>query len=304
MWFGARITPPAGGTFSRPVQVRFVTIFITGITSTTAVRRQNPSPRCATVASQPVVPLRNHACTQASGTRQGWFSAGRWQDYRVAEHWTVVIPVKPLDSAKSRLRGAVPAGRHADLALALVRDTVAAALACPAVREVLVVTDDPAAARAALALGARVEPDRPDAGLNAAVRFGADVIAGVARPRAALAADLPALRPDELAAALALARRRSFVADAEGSGTVLLAAPPGVPLDPRFGVGSAAAHAASDARALTGDWPGLRRDVDTPADLQTVMELGAGPCTSAVLFHHAGHGRDLRSRNAGRDAAP
>jgi 2-phospho-L-lactate guanylyltransferase len=201
----------------------------------------------------------------------------------VAQDWTAVIPVKPLDSAKSRLRGAVPAGRHADLALALVRDTVAAVLACPAVREVLVVTDDPGAARAATALGARVEPDRPDAGLNAAVRFGADIVAGVTRPRAALAADLPALRPGELAAALALARRRSFVADAEGSGTVLLAAPPGVPLDPRFGAGSAAAHAASGAQALTGDWPGLRRDVDTAADLQTVMELGVGPCTSQLM---------------------
>jgi 2-phospho-L-lactate guanylyltransferase len=98
-----------------------------------------------------------------------------------------------------------------------------------------------------------------------------------------MGADLPALRPDELAAALALARRRSFVADAEGSGTVLLAAPPGVPIDPRFGAGSAAAHAASGAEALAGDWPGLRRDVDTAADLRIVMTLGAGQYTSELL---------------------
>jgi 2-phospho-L-lactate guanylyltransferase len=221
----------------------------------------------------------------------------------VAGDWTAVIPVKPLDGAKSRLRGAVPDGRHADLVLALVRDTVAAVLACPAVRDVLVVTDDPATARAATSLGAKVVPDRPGAGLNAAVRLGADV-AGLTRPRAAMAADLPALRPDELASALGLVRRRSFVADAEGSGTVLLAAPPGVPLDPRFGAGSAAAHAASGAEALAGDWPGLRRDVDTPADLRTVMELGAGPDTTAVLCHHAGDGRDVRSRHARGDAAP
>jgi 2-phospho-L-lactate guanylyltransferase len=201
----------------------------------------------------------------------------------VAEDWTAVIPVKPLDGAKSRLRGAVPDGWHADLALALVRDTVAAVLACPVVRDVLVVTDDPAAARATAALGARIVPDRPRAGLNAAVRFGADVVAGLTRPRAVMGADLPALRPDELAAALALARRRSFVADAEGSGTVLLAAPPGVPIDPRFGAGSAAAHAASGAEALAGDWPGLRRDVDTAADLRIVMTLGAGQYTSELL---------------------
>lgn len=207
----------------------------------------------------------------------------RWQDCGVAEDWTAVIPIKPLDGAKTRLRGAVPDGRLADLALAMARDTVAAVLACPAVCEVLVVTDDPVAARAAAALGARVVPDRPGAGLNAALRFGADVVAGMSRPRAALAGDLPALRPEELAAALTLARRRSFVADAEGSGTVLLGAPPGVALDPRFGVGSAAAHTVSGARALAGDWPGLRHDVDTAADLQTVLELGAGRYTRAMF---------------------
>jgi 2-phospho-L-lactate guanylyltransferase len=222
----------------------------------------------------------------------------------VADDWTAVLPVKPLNGAKSRLRGAVPDGWHADLALAMVRDTVAAVRACPAVRDVLVVTDDPATAGAATALGAWVVPDRPAAGLNAALRFGADIIAGLQRPRVALAADLPALRADELGVALALAERRSFVADAEGTGTVLLAAPPGVPLDPHFGTGSAAAHAASGARALEGSWAGLRQDVDTPADLQTVLRLGAGRYTSAVVCQHAGHGGDLRSGHAGRDAAP
>jgi len=73
------------------------------------------------------------------------------------------------------------------------------------------------------------------------------------------------------------------VADAAGTGTVLLATPPGRPLDPHFGVGSAAAHAHSGAVPLTGDWPGLRQDVDTPADLATVLDLGAGRHTCALL---------------------
>jgi 2-phospho-L-lactate/phosphoenolpyruvate guanylyltransferase len=91
------------------------------------------------------------------------------------------------------------------------------------------------------------------------------------------------LHPDQLDAALAGAARRSFVADAAGTGTVLLTAPPGKPLDPRFGIGSAAAHAASGARNLSGDWPGLRQDVDTPADLAAVLALGAGAQTCALL---------------------
>ena len=198
--------------------------------------------------------------------------------------WAVVLPVKRLSAAKSRLRGAVPDEWHPELALAMLRDTVTAALACPLVADVLVVTDDPAVGAAMSGLGARVVPDRPDAGLNAALRFGADQVAGITRHRAVLAGDLPALRPAELGEALrASTGRRSYVADAAGSGTVLLAAAPGVPLDPHFGVGSAAAHAAGSARSLTGDWPGLRHDVDTPDDLRTVLGLGAGAATCALL---------------------
>jgi 2-phospho-L-lactate/phosphoenolpyruvate guanylyltransferase len=197
--------------------------------------------------------------------------------------WTAVIPVKRLDAAKSRLRGAVPPARHPDLALAMVRDTVTAVLATAAVAELVVVTDDARAAAAVTALGARVVPDRPAADLNAAMRHGADDVAGLARSRVVLAGDLPALLPSQLDEALSLVEGRSFVADAAGTGTVLLAAPPGDKLDPRFGPGSAEAHAFSGAAELTGDWPGLRQDVDTPADLATVLALGAGQHTCALL---------------------
>ncbi|RZU49817.1 2-phospho-L-lactate guanylyltransferase [Krasilnikovia cinnamomea] len=204
-----------------------------------------------------------------------------------------VIPVKRLGTAKSRLRGAVAPARHAELALAMLRDTVAAVLDTAAVAELLVVTDDPDAAGAVAELGARPVPDHPAAGLNAALRHGADTVAGLSHPRVVLAGDLPALRPEELAAALSAATTapppparadgRAFVADAAGTGTVLLAAPVGVPLGPRFGPGSAGEHAASGARPLAGEWPGLRQDVDTPADLRAVLALGAGAFTCGLL---------------------
>jgi 2-phospho-L-lactate guanylyltransferase len=201
----------------------------------------------------------------------------------VAFEWTAVIPVKRLSAAKSRLRGAVPAARHAELALAMVRDTATAVLAGSRVAELLVVTDDPVVAAAVTEIGARVVPDRPAAGLNAAMRFGADEVAGLSRHRAVLAGDLPALRPEQLDAALSAAAGRSFVADAVGTGTVLLAVPPGQRLEPRFGVGSSTAHERSGARPLSGDWPGLRQDVDTPADLAAVVALGAGRNTCELL---------------------
>lgn len=205
------------------------------------------------------------------------------------------MPVKPLVAAKSRLRGAVPDDRHADLALAMVRDTAAAVLDCAAVGELIVVTDDAEVVQAVTGARVRAVPDRPGKGLNAALRYGASLVRP-GRPRALLAGDLPALRPAELAAALARVGRRAFVPDAEGSGTVLLAAQPGVPLDPRFGVGSAAAHAASGATALDGGWPGLRHDVDTAADLGDVLSLGVGPVTCALLRDIAECGSAARAR--------
>lgn len=197
--------------------------------------------------------------------------------------WLVVVPVKPLPLAKTRLRGVVPDVVHGDLVLAMARDTIAAALACGQVTGLVVVSDDPLIRRAAEELGASGVPDKPDAGLNAAVTFGA---AGAPGPVAALAADLAALRPADLAAALDAAaglRRRAFVADTTGTGTVLLTAPAGVPLEPRFGVDSAAAHRRSGALPLDGSWPSLRRDVDTPADLAEATALGLGPATAALL---------------------
>lgn len=196
--------------------------------------------------------------------------------------WTAVIPVKRLGAAKTRLRGAVPADRHPELALAMVRDTAAAVLTAASVAELLVVTDDPAVGAAARELGARVVAD-PGGGLNAAMRFGADEAAGLSAHRVVLAGDLPALRPEQLDEALGRAAGRSFVPDAAGIGTVLLAAPARWPLHPRFGGRSAAAHTDSGALLLHGDWPGLRQDVDTVDDLAAVLRLGAGERTSGLL---------------------
>ncbi|HZG89343.1 MAG TPA: 2-phospho-L-lactate guanylyltransferase [Pseudonocardia sp.] len=210
----------------------------------------------------------------------------------------LVVPVKALHVAKSRLRGAADGGlgepaAHARLALALAHDTVAAVRACPRVRHLLVVSSDPVVAAELAAYGVEVLPEEHVAGLNAAYRRGAAALRGrdPAAVVGALQADLPAVRPDELCGALeaatalfaAGAATRAFVADAEGTGTTLLLAAPGTPLDPLFGAGSAARHAASAAVPLSGEWPGLRRDVDTSDDLRGAADLGLGPHTRAVL---------------------
>ncbi len=200
--------------------------------------------------------------------------------------WSLVVPVKVLARAKSRL--AVLAGPHrAALALAMAADTVAAALACPAVDQVIAVTDDREAARVLAGLGAVVTGDEPGRGLNPALRHGA-AVAAARWPGAgigALAADLPALRPAELDRGLREAARweHAFVPDAAGSGTTLYTARPGAPFRPRFGPRSAERHRATGAAELSlAGLASLRRDVDQPRDLSAASDLGVGPRTAAV----------------------
>jgi 2-phospho-L-lactate guanylyltransferase len=200
----------------------------------------------------------------------------------------LLVPIKPLHLAKSRLLGAADGGlgqpdAHADLVAAVALDTVTAARR---VAEVVVVTSDPRLATDLDSEGVEVLADSPSAGLNAALRHG-DAILRRRDPAArigALQADLPALRPVELAAALeAAGEHRAFCADRHRTGTTLLLAEPGRPLDPRFGADSATAHREGGARSLEGAWESLRCDVDTAADLEMATALGVGPRTSAHM---------------------
>ena len=195
--------------------------------------------------------------------------------------WSVLMPVKVLARAKSRL-AALAGPRRAELALALACDTVTAALACEVAARVIVITDDRAAGAALAGLGALVIPDEPRDGLNAALRHGAAHAAArwPGSGTAALSADLPALRPAEIGRALraASAWPTAFVADAAGDGTTLYTALPGATFRPAFGLASRAQHAAGGAAELDLEGvPGLRRDVDTPADLRGAAALGLGP---------------------------
>jgi 2-phospho-L-lactate guanylyltransferase len=199
----------------------------------------------------------------------------------------LVIPLKPLARAKSRLSDTAADGLRPGLALAFAQDTVAAALACPAVRDVAVVTGDTLAGRELSLLGARIVPDEPAGGLNAALAHGASAVRS-RRPESAVAAlnaDLPALRPLELARVLDAAAEfpRAFLPDAAAIGTTLLAAGPAWELLPDFGTDSRARHRASGAAELALDAvDSVRQDVDTGDDLRAALALGVGPRTAVV----------------------
>lgn len=201
--------------------------------------------------------------------------------------WSLVVPVKLLAQAKSRLTGLAD-DRRSKFALAMAADTISAAIEADTVGAVIVVTDDPEVGDIAAEVGAIVIADTPRAGLNEALAHGAGYSERrwPDRGRAGLAGDLPALKPRELTAALAAAARvrAAFVPDAEGTGTTLYAAAPGAPFSPRFGPASRDRHLAGGAVELgTGELIGLRRDVDTVEDLRAAARIGLGPRTRALV---------------------
>jgi len=190
-----------------------------------------------------------------------------------------VVPVRSLSGAKSRLGEPLDAEERADLVLALLRQTVAAALAASRLSGVVVVSKDPYLLREVRAMGAASVLQRTD-GLNeglteARLAFGAEATAVMVLP-----ADLPGVSAsaiDDLVDAGSAALRGqpdrpvvALVPDRRGRGTnALLLAPPGaIPFS--FGEGSRAAHAsaarAAGASYVELDGP-LTFDVDTPEDL-------------------------------------
>jgi 2-phospho-L-lactate guanylyltransferase len=208
----------------------------------------------------------------------------------------LILAVKRLAAAKTRLAPMFSAPTREKVVLAMLVDTLSAAARVSSVRRITVVTPDDVAAAAAAELGAQAlsdpTPDGHPDPLNNAIEAAERVMSASVSNIVVLQGDLPALQTHELAEAIVAARQheRSFVADRLGTGTAALCAF-GTALEPRFGPDSSAQHRLSGAIELTGAWPGLRCDIDTPDDLAVARRLGMGSATSrAVGVGHASGG--------------
>ena len=198
----------------------------------------------------------------------------------------LLVPVKPLARAKTRLRNQSVDGVE-DLVLAMACDVLAAALAAPEVGDVVVISNDQRVRRAATELGARAVLDRPDAGLNASLHAAVTDLEADGQTLGAVIcqpADCPAVTPQDFSALVAAEHgtpQKLFVSDVQGSGTTsLLSRSP--TLVTHYGIGSASAHRADGFVELRGpEWRRLSRDVDTPEDLRAALRLGAGRHTTA-----------------------
>ncbi|GGF16826.1 2-phospho-L-lactate guanylyltransferase [Subtercola lobariae] len=207
--------------------------------------------------------------------------------------WVVVLPVKGSTASKTRLAEfpLSPDERRA-LALAFARDTLSAIRSATDVTHTIVVTSDAEATEALAALGAEIVPDPLD-GLNAAITEGLR-FARRHYPQAASAvmtADLPTLATSDVDRMLGLAagHPKTFVADAAGTGTTTITALPGIDVAPLFGPHSAARHAAAGLASLPVEADSsVRRDVDTPADLERALRGGVGVFTARALAGSGG----------------
>src|SRR6476620_2352910 len=241
MWLRTRMKPPRSGIFSPSIQSCRVVASSTGLMMATSMLNAHPLGCCSlrTFTYVPVVPLAprpRRALRRVKATRCGRSGAlpdtppGPRRsppariDAMTSPQYAVLVPVKPPARGKSRLVGPSD-DRRRDLAAAFALDTVSACLVAERVGAVLAVTDDASFSRRLAVLGCAAIPDGVSGDLNATLRQAA---AEVHRrwPHlvpAAVCADVPALRPEDLDAALAGAAADvpSFVADAAGIGTTL-----------------------------------------------------------------------------------
>ena len=202
----------------------------------------------------------------------------------------VIVPVKSLGEAKSRLAAVLTPPQRASLVLAMLEDVLIAARAAHE-GSLLLVTPDEEYAPAAERAGAELIADA-GGGYNAAVAQ-ALAAAGAREAGAALLlpADQPRAQPSELRTAIeALEEASVVVAPSRDGGTGLLGLRPPDAIAPAFGIGSAARHRAlGEAAGLAVDWlelPSLRDDVDEAGDL---LRGGAplGEATTAFVVAHA-----------------
>jgi 2-phospho-L-lactate/phosphoenolpyruvate guanylyltransferase len=199
----------------------------------------------------------------------------------LSKTWAVV-PIRGLETAKTRLGADLDAEERVELVTELLRRTLLATRDAGRITGTIVVTKDPAAAGLATRCAAIGLVERAP-GLNEAIEAARSV--AVARGATAvlvLPADLPAISAEHVDALVGAAMADgpadpggssplvALVPDRHGEGTnALLLSPPDV-IRPRFGTESRLVHseaaASAGARYVELDGP-LSVDLDTAADL-------------------------------------
>ncbi|HEX8996959.1 MAG TPA: 2-phospho-L-lactate guanylyltransferase [Ktedonobacterales bacterium] len=193
-----------------------------------------------------------------------------------------IIPINRLDRAKSRLSAALSPDERAALVLALAERTQRALRDAGKLDQIVVVSPDDGALAWAESQGA-IALRQPDLGLNAGLALARDWATeqGAGGMLVALG-DLPLLTADEVRRFVAMTglyeRIIALAPDRAGAGTNLMLARPAALAPLAYGRASFARHRRIARRAgmpvVEFRAPGAAFDVDTPADLQELIERG------------------------------
>ena len=196
-----------------------------------------------------------------------------------------IVPMKPLAHAKFRLSPVLSPEERRALSLAMLTDVVTAGHALDAV---WAITTDDDASEGAAAAGADPRRDpTPGDGLNVSLsHITRDAVSEGATGVLVVSADCGAATRDDVAA-LAPGAGIALAPNLDGTGTNALWRSPADVCGTHYGPGSRQAHEAV-AHGLGVPFaviPRMRiaRDVDTPADLDALWDLGPGPATRTAM---------------------
>ncbi len=193
-----------------------------------------------------------------------------------------IVPVKPLNRAKSRLAGVLTQEERIQVSRDLLVQTLRVLGETPEVERTLVVSRDGHALAMARELGAQTVTERGGPQLNRALARATAMAKGYRVGGVlVLPADLPWVTREDLQRMLGLSQPPPVVViapDRHRSGTnALLCAPPGL-IEYDFGPDSYSRHQTkarqAGARLELCELPGLALDLDLPEDLELMR---AGP---------------------------
>lgn len=202
-----------------------------------------------------------------------------------------IVPVKPLNRAKSRLAPVLTAEQREALSRQMLETTLQTLKEVQGIKGVLVISRDSAALAFARKLEVHTVSESGAPELNNALTRATEVVsAWHVRGVLVLASDIPLMRVEDIEGMLALANGDPAVVIApnrrEDGTNALLIKPPGL-IPYRFGKNSLDKHRA-EAESIgvpvyTYRSPTISLDVDTPPDLDTYREILGGQGIPAGL---------------------
>lgn len=195
-----------------------------------------------------------------------------------------IVPVKPLNRAKSRLSGVLSQSQRTALAETMLKQVLATLSAVPRISGTLVISRDTKALAIAREYQARTVQESHQTDLNLALMRATEVVrVWNALAILVLPADLPFVTSEDVTALLDLGQNDPGIViatDRVQDGTnALLMRPPGlIPFS--YGIGSYTRHIEdaieAGATLKTFASPGLSLDIDIPEDLEEYNRILRG----------------------------